>query len=102
AKRGQMPGRIGRTGYRKRRLAPGAEHRVDEHLRHAGTMVPVKMRQQDGVDRVVRNAERIERDEAGGAEVDGEADAGGIDEKAGVEPAARAEGIARADKSESD
>ena len=61
-------------------------------------MVAMNVSADNRVDRVVVDAERFERDEAGGAEVKREAYAGNVDQNAGVETASGSERVSASDE----
>jgi len=65
-------------------------------------MITVQMREQDGIDRVVRDSQSFKGDEARSPEVDAEANARRIDKEARVEPSSGTERVSGAHERDTD
>ena len=87
----------GRPGKHQRPRALG-EVGVEHEIRNAAEMIAMEMGDQDGVDRVARDAEALEPNERGRAAIDQEIRALADHMEAGVELPARAERVAAADE----
>jgi hypothetical protein len=91
--RQHAPPNARRAGHQQGALSFRAEHGVQHEKRNASAVVAVDVRAHDRVDRVVVDAECLERDQAGGTEVERETQARNVDQDAGVEPAPGSERI---------
>jgi hypothetical protein len=87
-----------RAPHHQRPLPFRAEHGVQHEERNPSAVVAMNVSADNRVDRVVVDAERLERNEAGGAEVNRKAYAGNVNENAGVETASGSERISASDE----